>query len=1314
MKRYLSVLITISLLLSAALVTAAEGEEIKQYKKLNVTHLHGQTFSITENKGFIYSWTHQGIDMIDFRDPENPVMMDSSEYSYNSETWDGKLIGADGNYMAFVYRDVSVASRPFYLKKVDISDPENPGPPIRAEIDITQRPMSVEVAGNYAYVGSSTGLSQYNLAGEKIRFMGNVSTADEAFRIVKRGGYLYVLYRSRLAIYGLNEDGSLSFRKYELDFSDWGITTYSFNVDDKNAYICAVSDGKYSVYMVNIENPAAISAAEVCVYNSADESLIIVGMAGDGDYLYLGGRYTRYFEIVDVRDIKNPVLIQQYGMGTDNSMSLTNTGTYYAERLGDKLVLAHRNDGYTFFNIADDLTVTYKKEANREEIKEEEIKPPFEDIEGHSAQEDIEFLYEKGVIGIADLFRPDDKVTLAEFITLLNRSVKANPVKLVSGFEGIMPTDWYANQIQAAYDLGFINKDISPNANVTRDQITAILNNTRDFIQENPITPAENMGNNTGDSVTRGEASAILARFLKNNPKVSEFTGLKQPPIIIRISDAISPGEAFSVYGDGIFDCEIAISPALEDIVLSEPDENSSIINSVLADPDGHFVTALLPLEYEAGGYYVWLKNKYGWSKPILMNTARPQWISINIIAPGLSAKLSGRNLDGDEFGAESNINIQLTGEDDRIYDAEILTYNPFAVDFTVSEDVPKGNYNIRYSNDGVIYQDIESNQTIEVVDKPNDPYGLEVAWAGEFIYDRVYNVKDYGAKGDGDTDDTKAIQAAIDALKKEGGGVAYFPNGTYNAVSLHLYAGIILTGEDKHKAKIAYTNTADGASGTTLIRSWEDGRTIGKTGLYNIQLGIDMKNPNQVYPDTFVSMGNPWGDAVYVEHRTAEYIFMKDIVVDYPTEVRSGRGLGSNMLGKGYLLVKGNILKGYQASVSSFYFTNYISFIENDVTTHRGQMGVSSMYSVFMRNNIKFTPEYIVGTFGEERRGFDVDGWVYLEGNYMENDATDHNSGETINFEGNSGLTKMLGHVTKATENTITIEPLMYMGGLQGYAEDDAVSWNFAKRRWARWHVLIIEGKGFGQMLPIMSNEGKVLKLGGSWKIIPDSTSKFVVMVPEYGCTAYKNTAVNCGKSYTMYLNNYDTVVKDNISINTEGVHIRAQNINAPATNNVRFCVSYFNRIDGNDISGTSISTNVSFISLRASVEFIEEAFAIPVFGTEIKGNKITGVWPKPDRTDVSEPMHTNGIVLVNDHTQGSARPQKDVIIATIIEGNHLKNIDSGISLGSLNYFAYPGRDTRGPAHYGYVIKENTFEHVLRKIVDEGANGVVYINQQR
>ena len=70
-----------------------------------------------------------------------------------------------------------------------------------------------------------------------------------------------------------------------------------------------------------------------------------------------------------------------------------------------------------------------------------------------------------------------------------------------------------------------------------------------------------------------------------------------------------------------------------------------------------------------------------------------------------------------------------------------------------------------------------------------------------------VYNVRDYGAKGDGTTLDSPAINAAIEAAVKDGGGQVLLPAGTYlsgsirlkSNIDLHLAAGAtILAGSER------------------------------------------------------------------------------------------------------------------------------------------------------------------------------------------------------------------------------------------------------------------------------------------------------------------------------------------------------------------------------------------------------------------------------------------------------------------------------------------------------------------------------------
>ena len=73
----------------------------------------------------------------------------------------------------------------------------------------------------------------------------------------------------------------------------------------------------------------------------------------------------------------------------------------------------------------------------------------------------------------------------------------------------------------------------------------------------------------------------------------------------------------------------------------------------------------------------------------------------------------------------------------------------------------------------------------------------------------KVYNIRDFGAKGDGKTSDTAALQAAIDACNHDQGGTVLVPAGVFvigttelkSNVTLHIAAqGTLLGSLDKNQ----------------------------------------------------------------------------------------------------------------------------------------------------------------------------------------------------------------------------------------------------------------------------------------------------------------------------------------------------------------------------------------------------------------------------------------------------------------------------------------------------------------------------------
>src|SRR4249920_2524904 len=75
-------------------------------------------------------------------------------------------------------------------------------------------------------------------------------------------------------------------------------------------------------------------------------------------------------------------------------------------------------------------------------------------------------------------------------------------------------------------------------------------------------------------------------------------------------------------------------------------------------------------------------------------------------------------------------------------------------------------------------------------------------------ISNAQYNVKTFGAKGDGKTLDTRSIQLAIDKANQNKGGVVNVPSGTYRIgtlilkdnIELHLEPGATLLGSQNYK----------------------------------------------------------------------------------------------------------------------------------------------------------------------------------------------------------------------------------------------------------------------------------------------------------------------------------------------------------------------------------------------------------------------------------------------------------------------------------------------------------------------------------
>ncbi len=144
---------------------------------------------------------------------------------------------------------------------------------------------------------------------------------------------------------------------------------------------------------------------------------------------------------------------------------------------------------------------------------------------------------------------------------------------------------------------------------------------------------------------------------------------------------------------------------------------------------------------------------------------------------------------------------------------------------------------------------------------------------------DGMIDVRDYGAKGDGVTDDTAAIQAAFDAggIEYNRGKIVFIPAGTYKVTQLDFRSSLTVQGAGQ------YTTILQGSGvGASVLRFVD----VGRGALYNLNVdGNNVKataaewrvsaNPNSCGSHVIdqvsfvggtryiVRIGNPEGDGV-------------------------------------------------------------------------------------------------------------------------------------------------------------------------------------------------------------------------------------------------------------------------------------------------------------------------------------------------------------------------------------------------------------------------------------------------------------------
>lgn len=148
-----------------------------------------------------------------------------------------------------------------------------------------------------------------------------------------------------------------------------------------------------------------------------------------------------------------------------------------------------------------------------------------------------------------------------------------------------------------------------------------------------------------------------------------------------------------------------------------------------------------------------------------------------------------------------------------------------------------------------------------------------------------MFNVMNYGAKGNGTADDASAIQAALNACNTSGGGVVYFPYGTYLIKSAVLFysnqilffeeGATILQGVAMNSLMRNYSTTSiggyDGTHDSMIIGATFDG---GSYTTANTLLGFCHSKNITIKDCSFKNAYGNWHD---LEINSSQYVLVEN-----------------------------------------------------------------------------------------------------------------------------------------------------------------------------------------------------------------------------------------------------------------------------------------------------------------------------------------------------------------------------------------------------------------------------------------------------
>lgn len=252
-------------------------------------------------------------------------------------------------------------------------------------------------------------------------------------------------------------------------------------------------------------------------------------------------------------------------------------------------------------------------------------------------------------------------------------------------------------------------------------------------------------------------------------------------PAIFWFNDPVGPDETVLITGAGLGDVTRVTIGRIPDRESDNADAAAQSVPVLQASPQSLKFT--VPREFESGIYQFTL------STPTIslsdrLNLPTIYWVQGSqgsAATPGGSIQLFGRNIVRRPGHARLDL---ITASGASAIAATFDGGDLWRGRFTLPANIAPGTYRLRLSNGAGGEREHVDAGTIDVKPAPA-------------ITGPEFDVRAYGANGDGAANSTRGIVAAISAAERAGGGTVYFPRGRYLVIEgLVLPPNVSLRGE--------------------------------------------------------------------------------------------------------------------------------------------------------------------------------------------------------------------------------------------------------------------------------------------------------------------------------------------------------------------------------------------------------------------------------------------------------------------------------------------------------------------------------------